>query len=78
MISTIITTTSTVSIAQVINYSIISVTVLIVFLALKEILKGATTKNSKIKSFVEGSNIVIVPFLVVFASIVAYKVVTVI
>ena len=75
MISTVVTT---VTITQVMNYSIISVIALIALLALKEILRNESGKNKRIKSFIKGSNIVIVPLLVVFVSIVAYKVVTVI
>lgn len=75
MISTIITA---VNITQVINYSIISVIALLALLTLKEILRNESGKNKRIKSFVEGSNVAIVPLMMVFVSIVAYKVVTVI
>jgi hypothetical protein len=76
MISTVTTTTTTVTTPEVMAYSIIAVIALIVFLAIKEIL-SSETENPKIKSFVKGSNIAIVPLLLVFVAIVAYKVVTV-
>lgn len=76
MISTV-TTTTAVAIAEVMAYGIIAVIALIVFLALKEILSADADKSERMKSFVKGSNIAIVPLLIVFAAIVAYKVATV-
>jgi hypothetical protein len=76
MISTVTTTTTNVTTPEVMAYSIIAVIALIAFLALKEIL-SSETENHKIKSFVKGSNIAIVPLLLVFVAIVAYKVITV-
>ena len=78
MISTVTTTTTAVTLTQVMTYSIIAVIALIAFLAFKEILNAETHKNERIKSFVEGANVAIVPLLMVFVSIVGYKVVTVI
>ena len=77
MISTVTTTTTTVTTAQVMAYGIIAVIALIVFLALKEILSAEADKSERMKSFVKGSNVAIVPLLLVFVAIVAYKVVTV-
>ncbi len=77
MISTVTTTTTTVTTTQVMAYGIIAVIALIVFLALKEILSAEADKSERMKSFVKGSNVAIVPLLLVFVSIVAYKVVTV-
>ncbi len=76
MISTVTTTTTTVTTPEVMAYSIIAVIALIALLALKEIL-SSETENKTLKSFVKGSNIAIVPLLLVFVAIVAYKVVTV-
>ena len=78
MISTVTTTTTTVTIAQVMTYSIIAVISLIAFLAIKEILSADADKSIGMKSFVRGSNIAIVPLILVFAAIVTYKVVTLI
>ena len=77
MISTVTTTTTTVTTTQVMAYGIIAVISLIVFLALKEILSAEADKSERMKSFVKGSNIAIVPLLLVFVAIVSYKVVTV-
>jgi len=76
MISTVTTTTTTVTTTEVMAYSIIAVIALIALLALKEIL-SSETENKTMKSFVTGSNIAIVPLLLVFVAIVSYKVVTV-
>jgi len=76
MISTVTTTTTTVTTAQVMTYSIIAVVSLIVFLALKEILSSETDRPS-VKLFLKGSNVAIVPLLLVFVAIVVYKVVTI-
>jgi hypothetical protein len=78
MISTVTTTTTTVTTAQVMTFSIIAVIALIAFLAFKEILSAEADKSQRMKSFVNGSNIAIVPLLLVFVAIVAYKVVTII
>jgi hypothetical protein len=77
MISTVTTTTTTVTTAQVVGYSIIAVVSLIVFLALKEILSSEEKNNTRIGSFIKGSNVAIIPLLLVFVAIVAYKVITV-
>lgn len=76
MISTVTTTTTTVTTAQVMTFSIIAVVSLIVFLALKEILSSETDRPS-VKLFLKGSNVAIIPLLLVFVAIVAYKVVTI-
>lgn len=78
MISTVTTTTTAVTIAQVMTYSVIAVISLIAFLAIKEILSADADNNITMKSFVKGSNIAIVPLLLVFAAIVTYKIVTLI
>ena len=78
MISTVTATTTTAAMTQIMNYSIIAVIALIAFLALKEILSTESQKNERIKSFVQGTNVAIVPLLMVFVSIVAYKAVTII
>ncbi len=78
MISTVTATTTIVSMTQVMTYSIIAVIALVTILALKEILNTESSKNERIRSFVEGTNVAIVPLLLVFVSIVGYKVVTVI
>lgn len=80
MISTVTATTTTTvsSAALVMTYGLIAVIALIVFLALKEILSADADKSERMKSFVKGSNIAIVPLLLVFVAIVAYKVITVI
>jgi hypothetical protein len=77
MISTVTTTTTTVTTTQVMAYGIIAVIALIVFLALKEVLSAEADNSERMQSFVKGSNIAIVPLLLVFVAIVAYKVVTV-
>ena len=78
MISTVTTVTTTVTMTQVMTYSIIAVIALVAFLAFKEILSTGTHENKKIQSFVEGTNVAIVPLLIVFASIVTYKAITVV
>ena len=76
MISTVTTTTTTVTTMQAMTYSIIAVLALITLLAIKEILSSETT-NKRVQSFVKGSNVAIIPLLLVFVSIVAFKVVSV-
>ena len=78
MISTVTTTTTAVTLTQVMTYSIIAVITLIAFLAFKEILSTSARKNERIQTFIQGVNVAIVPLLMVFVSIVGYKMVTVI
>ena len=78
MISTLTNTTTTIPTAQIMDYSIIVVAALIIFLALKEILGAESDKNKRMNSFVSGSNIVIVPLILVFIAIVTYRIITII
>ena len=78
MISTLTNTTTTIPTAQIMDYSIIVVAALIIFLALKEILGAESDKNKRMNSFVRGSNIVIVPLILVFIAIVTYRIITII
>lgn len=77
MISTVTTTTTAVTLGQVMTYSIMAVIALILFLALKEILSSEVNYSNRISSFIKGSNIVIMPLLLVFAAVVTYKIVTI-
>ena len=63
--------------ADVMTYSLVAVVALILFLALKEIM-SSETENRSVRNFMKGVNVAIVPLLLVFVAIVAYKVVTVI
>ncbi|MEG3223984.1 MAG: hypothetical protein BME94_00295 [Methanobacteriales archaeon Met13] len=76
MISTVTTTTTTMT-TEIMSIGVIAVVALILLLALKEILSSETGKNRQINRFVQSSNVGIVPLLLVFASIVTYKVVTI-
>lgn len=77
MISTV-TATTAVTTAQVMTYSVIAVIALIAFLAIKEVLSSEARTSMRAQSFVDGSNVAIVPLLMVFAAVVAYKVVTIV
>lgn len=70
-------TATTVTTADVMTYSLVAVVALILFLALKEIMSSETEKRS-VRNFMKGVNVAIVPLLLVFVAIVAYKVVAVI
>ena len=70
-------TATTVTTADVMTYSLVAVVALILFLALKEIM-SSETENRSVRNFMKGVNVAIVPLLLVFVAIVAYKVVTVI
>jgi len=77
MISTVTTTTTTTTMGEVMAYSVMAVIALIVFLALKEILSSEANSSNKISSFIKGSNVAIVPLLLVFAAVVTYKIATI-
>jgi chromate transport protein ChrA len=53
--------------------SIIAVISLIIFLAIKEILRSEI-ENKKVKSFLKGVNIAIIPLLLIFIAIVGSKI----
>ena len=72
MISTVTTTTAAVTTTQAMTFGIIAVLALITLLAIKEIL-SSETNNKRVQSFVKGSNIAIIPLLLVFVSIVDLK-----
>ena len=78
MISTLTAMTTTITTAQIMDYSIIVIAALIIFLALKEILGAGSDKSKRMESFARGSNIAIVPLILIFVAIVAYKIVTII
>jgi hypothetical protein len=69
--------TTAVTSADILGYSLIAVVALIAFLALKEILSSEAHKNSKINTFINSSNVAILPLLFVFGAVVTYKVVTI-
>jgi hypothetical protein len=71
------TATTAVTSADIMGYSLIAVVALIAFLALKEILSSEAHKNSKINTFINSSNVAILPLLFVFGAVVTYKVVTI-
>jgi|WetSurMetagenome_2_1015567.scaffolds.fasta_scaffold147161_1 hypothetical protein len=74
MISTV--TATTIAIGDIMTYSIIALLALIILLAFKEILSSGTD-NKKAQSFLEGFNVAIVPLVIVFVFIVAFKVVSI-
>ncbi|GEM_PF-3077552 len=76
MISTVSTVTTTITSTQAWNYGIIAVVTLIALLAIKEIL-SSETDNKYVQSFIKGSKVAIIPLLLVFVSIVAFKVASV-
>jgi hypothetical protein len=75
MISTVNTTTAAVTTMQAMNYSIIAVLALITLLAMKEIL-SSKTNDKRVKAFVNGFNVAIIPLLLIFINIVTFKVVS--
>lgn len=76
MISTVVTTT-TISNDQIMTYSIVAVVALIAFLALKEIM-SSETDNPQVAYFVKGTNVAIIPLLLVFVAIVGFKIIQII
>lgn len=74
MISTI-ENTSLASSGEIVNYSVIAIGALILFLALNSILRP-TRGSYKIDSVIKGSNLAIVPLLLIFIIIFVYKVIS--
>jgi ABC-type Na+ efflux pump permease subunit len=67
----------TITQTQVMSLGVIAVISLIVFLALKEILSSEARKKPSVQSFLSGANVAIIPLLLVFMAIVAYKIMSV-
>lgn len=76
MISTMTATVESLTSASITTYGLIAVLSLIVFLALKEIMRSQAAKNPRIQSFLRGLNIAIIPLLLIFVAIIAYKIMT--
>ena len=76
MISTVTTATVNFSATVIMSYSIIAVVTLMAFLVAKEILSSDAENSPGIKKFIKGIDIAIVPLLLVFMAILAYKVST--
>jgi len=74
MISTVTTTTANVTATEIMSYSFIAIVTLIVFLVAKEILSAEAETNPSLNKFVKGANIAIIPLLLVFIAILAFKV----
>ena len=77
MISTVTTTTTAVTTAQIMSYSVIAVISLIVFLALKEMMRSEAGKRPSMRAFLSGANVAIIPLLMVFMVVVAFKIMSI-
>lgn len=75
MISTIIGTTTTLTSNEIVTYSVVAISALILLLAINAILSPAEY-TYRISSIIKGSNLAIVPLLLIFIFIVIYKSVT--
>lgn len=76
MISTI--TTAALNVENGMYYTLIIVIPLIVLLTLKEIYKAEIDNNERIRALVIGVNILIVPLLIIFIIIIAYKILVIV
>lgn len=76
MISTVTTATTTVTIEQTMAFGVVAIVSLIAFLALREIMSPEAENRPSVASFIRGSTVAIVPLLLVFVTIVGYKVIS--
>lgn len=78
MISIITSTTTTVNMGEMMNYSVIAVIFLLIFFTLRNMLIGELYGQKKVRLLVKNLNLVSTPLLIVFIIIIAYRIKTII
>lgn len=78
MISIITSTTTTVNMSEMMNYSVIAVIFLLIFFTLRNMLIGELYGQKKVRLLVKNLNLVSTPLLIVFIIIIAYRIKTII
>ncbi|CDG65063.1 MAG: hypothetical protein PWQ15_1753 [Methanobacterium sp.] len=74
MISIITSLSTKVNMDQIVNYSIITVILLLIFFTLRNIIAGEFSKNGKMRILVKNLDLVTTPLLIVFIIILVYKI----
>lgn len=74
MISIITGTTTTVAMGQMMDYSIIAVIFLLLFLSVRNVIRGEISNQRQVGILMRNLNIVSIPLLIMFMTIIVYRV----
>ena len=74
MISIITGTTTNVTMSQIMDYSIVAVLFLLLFLSLRNIIRGEISNRPRVGILMRNLNIVSIPLLIMFVTIIIYRV----
>lgn len=74
MISIITGTTTTVAMGQMMDYSIIAVIFLLLFLSVRNVIRGEISNQRQVGILMRNLNIVSIPLLIMFITIIVYRV----
>ncbi len=74
MISIITGTTTTVAMGQMMDYSIIAVVFLLLFLSVRNVIRGEISNQRQVGILMRNLNIVSIPLLIMFMTIIIYRI----
>ena len=74
MISIITGTTTKVTMSQIMDYSIVAVLFLLLFLSLRNIIRGEISNRRRVGILMRNLNIVSIPLLIMFVTIIIYRI----
>lgn len=74
MISIITGTTTTVTMSQIMDYSIIVVLFLLLFLSVRNVIRGDVSNQRQVGILIRNLNIVSIPLLIMFVTIIIYRI----
>jgi hypothetical protein len=74
MISIIPGTTTTVAMSQMMDYSIIAVIFLLLFLSVRNVIRGEISNQRQVGILMRNLNIVSIPLLIMFITIIVYRI----
>ena len=74
MISIITGTTTNVTMSQIMDYSIVAVLFLLLFLSLRNIIRGEISNRRRVGILMRNLNIVSMPLLIMFITIIIYRI----
>lgn len=74
MISIITGTTTNVTMSQIMDYSIVAVLFLLLFLSLRNIIRGEISNRPRVGILMRNLNIVSIPLLIMFVTIIIYRI----
>lgn len=74
MISIITGTTTSVTMGQIMDYSIVAVLFLLLFLSVRNIIRGEISNRQRVRILMRNLNIVSIPLLIMFVTIIIYRI----